>query len=315
VQLKLWGCIWDLLIDPVLSSIRNELRLIEKIVLTKFLITSTIEMVKTMSTNKLKALIYRIIQFFDIERNIICGVRARSVSVACHGTDLKITTPNTLCRWRANTFMSKEPETLVWINNFLRESVFWDIGANIGTFSIYASKSRACEVFAFEPSVFNLEFLARNVQMNNLASLVCIVPLAVGEKTQKGLLHMSSTEWGGAMSTFDKKYGYDGKALKQVFEYTTISVSLDDAVSKIGLKMPRYLKIDVDGIEHLILAGGKIVLKQVIGVLIELPGVWREQTELAGEYLREAGLTLVSNHNYDPTLNPNVSANQIWACQ
>jgi FkbM family methyltransferase len=209
-----------------------------------------------------------------------------------------------------------EPELVSFFKSLLQPTdTVLDIGANIGTFSIYASKSRACEVFAFEPSVFNLEFLARNVQMNNLASLVCIVPLAVGEKTQKGLLHMSSTEWGGAMSTFDKKYGYDGKALNQVFEYTTISVSLDDAVSKIGLKMPRYLKIDVDGIEHLILAGGKIVLKQVIGVLIELPGVWREQNELAGEYLREAGLTLVSNHNYDPTLNPNVSANQIWARQ
>jgi len=268
-----------------------------------------------MSKNKIKNLIHKLIQLFDIEGNLVRSIRGRSLSVVCLGTKLQISVPNTLCSWRAKTITSKEPETIEWINNFQIGSVFWDIGANIGTFSIYASKSRNCEVFAFEPSVFNLEFLARNIEMNNLASLVCIVPLAVGEKTQKGLLHMSSTEWGGAMSTFDKKYGFDGKALNQVFEYTTLSVTLDDAFSKMGLKMPRYIKIDVDGIEHLILSGGKIVLKQVLGVLIELPGVWKEQTELATQYLVEAGLSLVSNSNYNPNVNLNAAANQIWARQ
>ena len=265
-----------------------------------------------MNISRLKNRINRTLQLFDIKRNIIRAVRTRHLSVVCHGTDLKISAPNHICRWRATTVSSKEPETIDWINKFEIGSVFWDIGANIGIFSIYASKSRNSEVYAFEPSVFNLEFLARNIEMNSLSSLVCVVPLAVGEKTQKGILHMSSTEWGGAMSTFDKKYGFDGKSLNQVFEYTTLSVTLDDAVSKIGLKMPTYIKIDVDGIEHLILSGGKLVLKQVRGVLIELPGVWKEQTEMAAKYLLEAGLTLTSNSNYNPTRNLNVSANQIW---
>ena len=37
-------------------------------------------------------------------------------------------------------FFSKEPETLEWIDNFSKDSsIFWDIGANIGLYSIYNS--------------------------------------------------------------------------------------------------------------------------------------------------------------------------------
>ena len=49
--------------------------------------------------------------------------------------------PNSVVQWRVNTFFSKEPETLEWIDNFkfFKDGVFWDIGANIGLYSIYAS--------------------------------------------------------------------------------------------------------------------------------------------------------------------------------
>jgi FkbM family methyltransferase len=50
-----------------------------------------------------------------------------------------------------------------------RGSVLWDIGANVGLYSCYAVKARDCRVFAFEPSVFNLELLARNIFLNGIA--------------------------------------------------------------------------------------------------------------------------------------------------
>jgi hypothetical protein len=37
---------------------------------------------------------------------------------------------NTLCRYRAETFPTKEPETLEWIESFNAKSIFWDIGAD-----------------------------------------------------------------------------------------------------------------------------------------------------------------------------------------
>ena len=198
---------------------------------------------------------------------------------------------------------------------FPEESIFWDIGANIGLYSIYAAKKNRCRVFSFEPLVFNLEFLARNISLNSLTSLVCLVPVAVGDKTGIGLLHMSSTEW-GALSTFDKTYGYDGKELDQVFEYATLSVSLDDAVTKLGLPSPHYLKIDVDGIEHLILSGGLNVLRSVRGVLIEISTEFQEQAILSKKYLEQAGLVFIGSHldalSNKESSNVTGTANQIW---
>ena len=40
--------------------------------------------------------------------------------------------PNEINRFRVNTFFTKEPETLVWINGFKENATFFDIGANIG---------------------------------------------------------------------------------------------------------------------------------------------------------------------------------------
>ena len=79
------------------------------------------------------------------------------------GTELKFYSPNRINKFRIQTFATKEPETLDWIDSFDDKSVFWDIGANVGIYSIYAAKKKSCNVVAFEPSVFNLEALARNI--------------------------------------------------------------------------------------------------------------------------------------------------------
>src|SRR3990167_8176822 len=110
--------------------------------------------------------------------------------------------PNALCHYRAKTFSTKEPETLQWIDNIPEKSVFWDIGANIGLYSLYAAKRRHCRVWAFEPSVFNLELLARNIFLNKLTYQICIVPIALNEELSENLIRMTTTDWSGALSTF-----------------------------------------------------------------------------------------------------------------
>ena len=79
--------------------------------------------------------------------------------------------PNHLIKWRVDTFYNKEPETLDWINKFINTNpiIFWDIGANIGLYSLYAAiKHKNCEVISFEPSTSNLRILSRNIYINNL---------------------------------------------------------------------------------------------------------------------------------------------------
>ena len=80
-----------------------------------------------------------------------------SYQIVHHGdAKLAFVVPNSLSLFRAKTFSSKEPETLDWIDQIPSGSVFWDIGANVGLSSCYATMTRGCKVFAFEPSVFNL---------------------------------------------------------------------------------------------------------------------------------------------------------------
>ena len=44
--------------------------------------------------------------------------------------------PGRIPLFRAETFKTKEPETIEWIDSFKKNSVFWDIGANVGIYSL-----------------------------------------------------------------------------------------------------------------------------------------------------------------------------------
>src|SRR5215212_5841050 len=52
--------------------------------------------------------------------------------------------PTPLLRMRAQTLLSKEPETIEWLNGLDIDDVLWDIGANVGTFTLYAGALRGC---------------------------------------------------------------------------------------------------------------------------------------------------------------------------
>ena len=67
------------------------------------------------------------------------------------------------------------------------------------------------------------------------------------------------------------------------------------------LKNPDYIKIDVDGIEHLILAGASEVLLKVRSVLIEIDDNFIEQTEKSKILLEKAGLELFKKCKIDST--------------
>ena len=67
----------------------------------------------------------------QINKNII----NQKLSISHNKVSLSFFTPNRINLFRIKTFSEKEPETLEWIDNFNNESVFWDVGANIGIYS------------------------------------------------------------------------------------------------------------------------------------------------------------------------------------
>ena len=247
---------------------------------------------------------------------IIDNARSRTQKVNHSSVGLTFFIPNALAKYRADTFSTKEPETLEWIDNMPKDSVVWDIGANVGLYTCYAAKARNCRVFAFEPSVFNLELLARNIFVNGLTNLVTIVPLPLSESLAVNKLNMTTTEWGGALSTFAQSYGHDGLAMLKSFELPTIGLSIVDAVELLKVPQPDFIKMDVDGIEHLILKGGLPVLKRTKGILIEINDHFVTQADDARRYLEQAGFSLKEKRHadyFDNDLGSGKSTfNQIW---
>jgi FkbM family methyltransferase len=238
-------------------------------------------------------------------------VMCRTRKVKHNGVELVFAVPNGVSWARADSFSVKEPETLEWIDNIEPGSVVWDIGANVGLYSCYAAKRHGCKVYAFEPSVFNLELLARNIFLNELTEKVVIVPLPLSDQLTTSTLNMSMTDWGGAMSTFGESYTHDGKLLNKVFEFSTIGISMDHAVSRLDITQPDYIKMDVDGIEHLILQGGISVLTKVRGVLIEINDEFDKQSTDTIQYLSAAGLELLEKRHSE-MFEDTFVFNQIW---
>lgn len=202
-------------------------------------------------------------------------------------------TPSYLLYWRVKTLLTKEPETIDWIDSFNddQEHIFWDIGANIGLYSIYAAKKhKNIKVYSFEPSTSNLPILSRNISLNNLSDKVNICPFALTLNSFGfQCMNESSFEEGGALNSFGVKYGYDGKDIDTSSIYSTVGFSIDYLIKQNIIRSPNHIKIDVDGIEHLIIQGGLEVLglDSVRTICIELNSDFKEQYDYVHRTLAE----------------------------
>jgi FkbM family methyltransferase len=247
---------------------------------------------------------------------MINGLMNRVMKINHEGLHMRFIVPNAINRFRVDTFSTKEPETLKWLDSLPEGCTLWDIGANIGLYSVYAVKKKKCRVIAFEPSVFNLELLARNIFLNDIKDYVTIIPIALSDDLGSNFMRLTTTEWGGAESSFGKNFGWDGKKINQEFTFQTMGCTLDQAVDLLHLPQPNYIKMDVDGVEHIILNKGSKVLKKIQGILVEINDNFIRQKKQSRIALEEAGLTLVEKNQLGrlegsrPSLQ-NVY-NQIW---
>ena len=246
--------------------------------------------------NQLIKLLIKALKGFNIGRYIIeqLNLYVSKIIIKIPGTEvnLKFYSPNRLNIFRIKTFFSKEPETIDWINNFEENSTFFDIGANIGLYSCYAAKKKNCNVIAFEPSVFNLELLAKNIYLNLLSSKITVIPTPISNITQISEFNMSTTEAGGALSTFGETYTHDGTKINNNFNYKMPGTTLDKIVSFYKLNKPKYIKIDVDGIEHLILEGAGEILKESKSVLVEVNDKFILQADKVQKIMKDNGFEM-----------------------
>jgi len=223
-----------------------------------------------------------------------CLLESRTTVRLKGGEKLTFHTPNNLTRFRALTLLSKEPETLEWIDGFQKKSIFWDVGANVGIYSLYAAKVSACAVYSFEPSIENTYLLNRNIAENDLQRSIFAFPFALSENSGPNVFQHSKIQLGGAINSFGVDYSYDGKPAKFIYRYQVFGFKADDLAAIFNIPSPNYLKIDVDGIEHLIARGAKGVLsnRALRSVLIELNLNFPEQRNEILSIFESCGLFL-----------------------
>jgi len=226
-------------------------------------------------------------------------------------------TPNAVCRWRAESFSTKEPETLEWIEEYGGGGAFFDVGANVGLYSLYYAKLYPDQVYSFEPSVFNLGLLAKNIYVNSMSDRINIVPIPLSSKDQIAALRMGEPDEGGAMSTFGATFGQDGQTFDVKMMYRMPGLTLDTMLAS-GMisESPSLIKIDVDGIEHLILSGAQSTLRAptLRSVLVEVCDDFRELASEVSQHLTDAGFNLeAKRHAVMFETGPySTSFNQIW---
>ena len=211
--------------------------------------------------------------------------------------------PNQVTDWRTNTFFSKEPETLEWIDSFNNQKkiIFWDIGANIGLYSIYAAlKHHNCEVVSFEPSTSNLRTLSRNISINKLENKIKIFTNPLSNKTNKFLL-MNEGQFieGGALNTYGENYNFEGKKFDKSMSYQLLGKSINSILENKILDIPNYIKIDVDGIEHLILEGGSEYLNNnnLLSLSIEINENFTDQYQKVLKLMKENKFNILHKKN------------------
>ena len=220
------------------------------------------------------------------------------------GTPIRISVDNWRTLKRAKTYSIKEPDTLDWLDRFEPDSCYFDLGANIGQYSLYPVKKHGSKlrVFAFEPQSINYYLLNKNIYLNKLNNNILSYCIAVSGKTQFSKFYIPKFIAGGNRSQFGEE---DIINMKNPTAHIQgmFGITLDDLCLKWDFPIPNYIKIDVDGIEIPIIKGAINVLSNnaVKSVIVEL-GTEEEQDE-AVSLMNQAGLvvTLKTTKNWGET--------------
>ena len=236
---------------------------------------------------KIAYIIYKIIFFIDILFN---KITKRSIliwfqefiqydsyeNINILNKNVSFFVPNQIIQWRLETFFTKEPETLKWIDSFddNKKIIFWDVGANIGLYSIYAAiKHSDIEIVSFEPSTSNLRVLSRNISINKLEEKIKINQLPLTkEQNQYLLFEESEFIEGHAVNAFGVETDTEEKAIESKNRYKIFGTNINYLIKNNILSIPNYIKIDIDGFEHLVLEGANEYLDnpEIKGISIEV---------------------------------------------
>jgi len=191
---------------------------------------------------------------------------------------------------------AKEPWTIDWLHEYVRRGdVLFDIGANVGVFSLIAAMEAGARVFAFEPGFANYARLCENIHLNGCAKTITPLPWLLANKAGLFPFEYRSLAPGQSRHVMG-----DGNVSPEadaglVYVQPMTGLSIDCAIELFALPVPAHIKLDVDGAEALVLEGAAATLcrPELRSVLVEASAKTGEEVtaRLAG-----AGLRLARTH-------------------
>jgi FkbM family methyltransferase len=197
---------------------------------------------------------------------------------------------------RARAVLSKEPDTIDWLRTNLRpDDVFLDIGANVGTFSIFAAKhiSDQGHVYACEPHLPTAVQLLQNVAANGLQNRISVISAAASGDDGFHPFHYKRWRPGASGSQLDVPGGPGlqrplGTELK-------VGMRVDTMIGKGLIRAPHLIKIDTDGIELPITRGMQDLLTRRTprSVLVEIQA---GELNAQRDFMAQCGYALAASH-------------------
>ena len=180
----------------------------------------------------------------------------------------------------------REPEVLDWIDGFAPDSVFFDIGANFGTETLYAALKPGGprRIAAFDAEFIGGYNLALNLRLNGIShaeNYACAVGGADGFLTLPENINYLWVLPG-------EKYG---KSRKTIPVFT-----IDSIVRRNGL-VPTHVKIDVDGPEAEIVQGMAETLRN--------PAMTSLMVEINSDAARDAIMRAMTEAGFAAPVKPN----------
>ena len=188
------------------------------------------------------------------------------------GGPVEFLCPSTYALYYPRVMLSDDPLARQWISTFDADDVLWDIGANVGLFTLYAARAAGVRVLAFEPGAANHWVLNRNIEINSLEDQVSAYALAFSDESGLQTFNMSTSEPGTVFHVFGKPQGDFGYDVTYATSQAAVGFTIDDFVRRFAPPFPTHIKLDVDNYEARILAGGRetIADARLKSVLVEI---------------------------------------------
>jgi FkbM family methyltransferase len=129
------------------------------------------------------------------------------------------------------------------------DDVVYDIGANVGYYTCLAATVGVCNVVSVEPDPSVCAILQFNIHVNHFKNVVSVHRAAVTDEVGTAVFHRASDSGVSGLGAWD--------ARNTTKSFNVDTINLDAMVQQRRYPAPTVLKIDVEGWEANVLAGGK----------------------------------------------------------